>query len=119
MQTECWGCSDSSLNDALPACHFRELAQCLSTAVLLSQEKQEARRQRGSQRTQPLWTLERRGREGAGAARLHLFISQSVTVVRSAAEKLLEKGTEIGFVYVPWHLLLLFKGCQKNQGWGG
>lgn len=85
---------------------------------MLSQEEQEARRQRGSQRTQPLWTLERLVGETVGS-RLHLFISQSVTVVRSAAEKLLEKGTEIGFVYVPWHLLLLFKGRQKNRGWGG
>jgi hypothetical protein len=42
-----------------------------------------------------------------------IYLSQSVTVVGSAAEKLLGKRTEISFVYVPWPLLLLFKYAKR------
>lgn len=52
-------------------------------------------------------------------AGLHLFISQGVTVVCPAAEEPTQvygTGTEVSFVRVPWHLLLLFKGCKKIGG---
>lgn len=87
---------------------------------------QEARRQKGSQCTQPPQTpgcLGQGGGEegcegnplwGLDDSRRHVVISQSVTL-----SALQSKGTEISFVHVPWHLLLLFKGCKKTQGWGG
>lgn len=51
-------------------------------------------------------------------AGLLLFISQGVTVVCPAAEEpthVYGKGTEVSFVRVPWHLLLVFKGWEIDQ----
>lgn len=81
MQMESWICSDSFLSDAwarlpLPSARYT-VTEHSSLAVPGGA---------GSQRTQPLWTL-KHGAGTGGGTRLHLFLSQSVTVVGCAAEE--------------------------------